>query len=66
MSPGRDADEFTIVDVANREEPFTQVTLPGAARTAWFDSGVLIWVDTEGTLHAGDQIVPGEYTWARR
>ena len=41
------------------------VALPGEATYAWVQDGVLTWIGTDGTLHVGDAVVPGEYRWAR-
>lgn len=43
------------------------ITLPGEARSAWYTNPEqLIWIDNNQQLHVGDQIIPGEYSWARR
>ncbi len=62
----------TIDDYGNnngdeRGSSLQVVTLPSPARSAWFhDPGQLIWVDMNRTLRVGDQVIPGQYTWARR
>ena len=41
------------------------VALPEAATYARMQDGVLTWIGTDGSLHVGDAVVPGEYRWAR-
>lgn len=43
------------------------IRLPEPALSAWYTHpDQLIWVDMDRTLRVGDQVIPGEYTWARR
>ena len=41
------------------------VALPDEATYARMQDGVLTWIGTDGSLHVGDAVVPGEYRWAR-
>lgn len=36
------------------------------ARSIWFETaGPIVWVGADGVLHRGDQVIEGEYLWAR-
>lgn len=45
--------------------PAADVTIPTPALDAWYRDGQLTWVDTDGAIHIGAAVVPGEFAWAR-
>ena len=45
--------------------PASDVTIPAPATFAWQGGGLLTWIGVDGSLHVGDQVVPGRFRWAR-
>lgn len=62
----RGSSEYQTIPLADGDSA-TTVALPGPALNMWQRrNDPLVWVDEQRTLRIGDQIVPGEYIWARR
>ena len=60
-------DQYGNINSTGRGSSLQVVTLPSNALSAWYSGpGELVWVGTDKQLHFGDQIVPGEYSWALR
>lgn len=60
-------DDYGNINDTGRGSSLQVITLPGDAVSAWYsDPDHLIWIDTNRQLHVDEQLVPGEYTWARR
>lgn len=60
-------DQYGNINNTGRGSSLQVITLPSTALSAWYsDPDELVRVDTDKQLHFGDQIIPGEYTWALR
>jgi len=60
-------DDYGNINNTGRGSSLQIITLPGDALSAWYtDPEQLIWIDNNQQLHVADQIIPGEYSWARR
>ena len=51
--------------VTLERRPGSDVTVPEPAIFAWYGDGVLTWIGEDMSLHIGDTVVPGEFSWAR-
>jgi hypothetical protein len=60
-------DQYGNINNTGRGSSLQVITLPSPALSAWYTNpDELVWVDTDQQLRFGDQIIPGEYTWALR
>ena len=60
-------DMYGNIDGAGGGSSLQVIALPGEARSAWYTNPEqLIWIDNSQQLHVGDQVISGEYSWARR
>ena len=60
-------DQYGNINNTGRGSSLQVITLPSPALSAWYTNpDELVWVDTDKQLHFGDQIIPGDYTWALR
>ena len=60
-----DCDRAAGVRPGHAGAPVRDVAAAGAGDLRPVQDGVLTWIGTDGALHVGDTVVPGEYRWAR-